>query len=657
MAKLTRRTFTFAAASAAAALSQEQSREITSASVPEDPAAPHVSEGTLPLRLPFDSKITFTRKDVAPKVQAFPLPAVRLLPGTFSAAHAANRAFILKQSPDRLLHVFRLNAGLSSSAQPLGGWEKPDCELRGHFVGHYLSACALSYASGGDTQLKNIGDYMVAELAKCQQNLKGGYLSAFPTEYFDRLAARKKVWAPFYTVHKIMAGLLDMYQLCGNQQALTVLQGLAGWTDKWSAALPDAQMQMVLDTEFGGIAETLYSLTALTGDSLYSETADRFIKRRFVNPLALRRDELRGLHVNTHIPQVIAAARRYEISDDQNSRDVAEYFWHAVVGTRTYVTGGTSNNEGWLVSPNQLAAELKLGDATNECCCSYNMLKLTRHLYEWSADPRYFDFYERALFNHRLGTINDAGQTQYYLGVVPGSWRAFCTDTDSFWCCTGTGVEEYAKLTDSIYFHDAGGIYVNLFIASELSWEERKIKIRQQTAFPNQAGALFTVEAAQPARFTFRIRIPSWVAGNASVKINGTPSDVSATPGSYLAISRMWANGDRVELSLPMALHRESMADDHSLAAFLYGPIVLAGRLGNQGLTPDLVIGPEGPELSKAPSLPIPDFSAANKQLDDWIKPGDQPGTFQTTGQKTNVTLAPFYQLNQERYSLYWKIT
>ncbi len=416
-------------------------------------------------------------------------------------------------------------------------------------------------------------------------------------------------------------------------------------------------MQMVLDTEFGGIAETLYNLTAVTNDPRYAQTADRFIKRRFVNPLALRCDELRGLHVNTHIPQVIAAARRYEISDDQRSRDVAEYFWQTVVGSRTYVTGGTSNNEGWLVGPNQLAAELKLGDATNECCCSYNMLKLTRHLYEWTGDPRYFDFYERALFNHRLGTINEAGQTQYYLGVVPGSWRAFCTNTDSFWCCTGTGVEEYSKLTDSIYFHDAEGIYVNLFIASEANWENHKVKIRQQTAFPSQAGTVFTVEAAQPIRFSLRIRIPSWVAGTPSVRINGTPSEVSAAPGSYLAISRIWANGDRVELSLPMSLRTESMADDYTLSAILYGPIVLAGSLGNHGITQDLEIGPEGPELSKAPPLSIPEFSTGNQRLDEWIKPGDSPGTFQTAGQKVNVTLAPFYEINHQRYSLYWKIT
>jgi len=638
---------------------QEKKREITSASVPDDPIAPSVSEGTIADRVPFPfgKPIEFQRQDVAPKVRPFAMTQVRLLPGVFQKAQEANRGFVFAQTPDRLLHVFRLNAGIGSTAEALGGWEKPDCELRGHFVGHYLSACALSYASTGDKELKARGEYLVAELAKCQQRLQGGYLSAFPTEYFDRLGARKEVWAPFYTVHKIMAGLLDMYQYCGDTQALTVLQGMADWADKWSGALSEARMQMALDTEFGGIAETLYSLTVVTGDERYAKVGDRFTKKRFVNPLAVRRDELRGLHVNTHIPQVIAAARRYEISDDQCFRDVAEYFWQTVTETRTYVTGGTSNNEGWLVGPNQLAAELKLGHATNECCCSYNMLKLTRKLYEWSGDVRLFDYYERALLNHRLGTINGDGQTQYYLGVAPGSWRAFGTKYDSFWCCTGTGTEEYAKLNDSIYFHDERGIFVNLFIASELNWNERKFKLRQETRFPDEAGTTLAVDAEEPVSMTLRVRIPGWVAGSASVKINGKPSEVSAAPGSYLAITRTWVKGDRVEIGLPMALHTEGMADDHSLRAVLYGPLVLAGKLGKEGLTQDLEIGPEGPQLDKAPKVQVPEFAAEKKELDEWIKPGDKELTFETSGQKKDVALEPFYKVSGERYSLYWRVT
>jgi DUF1680 family protein len=284
------------------------------------------------------------------------------------------------------------------------------------------------------------------------------------------------------------------------------------------------------------------------------------------------------------------------------------------------------------------------------------MLKLTRKLYEWNPDPRLFDFYERALFNHRLGTINSDGQTQYYLGVVPGSWRAFATKYDSFWCCTGTGTEEYAKLNDSIYFHDADGIFVNLFIASELHWAERNFRLRQETRFPEEGRTTLIIDAEEPEALTLRVRIPQW-ASHASVKINGKLSDVSATPGSYLAIARTWTKGDRVEVDLPMSLHSEWMADDHSLRAFLYGPLVLAGKLGREGLTPALEIGPEGPEIGKAPALEVPQFAANNKRLDEWIKPGDRALTFKTSEQSVNVAMEPFYKVNGERYSLYWKVS
>jgi DUF1680 family protein len=320
---------------------------------------------------------------------------------------------------DRLLYNFRQNAGLDlKGAEPLGGWEAPadgkrGTELRGHFTGHFLSASANLWASSGDKEAKAKADYMVAELAKVQEKLGGGYLSAFPMELFDRLdslSGKPRTgppqpgepvlpWAPFYTIHKIFAGMLDMYTLAGNQQALEVAKGMGNWADQWSASKPEEHMQQILNVEYGGIAESLYNLAVITEDDRYAKAGDRYTKKRFVNPLALRRDELRGLHVNTHIPQVIAAARRYEISSDMRFHDVADYFYQEVTGARTYVTGGTSNGESWQVEPRRLAAELKRSIATAECCCSYNMMKLTRHLYSWNPDPRYFDFFERTLLN------------------------------------------------------------------------------------------------------------------------------------------------------------------------------------------------------------------------------------------------------------------
>jgi DUF1680 family protein len=557
---------------------------------------------------------------------------------------------------DRLVHNFRTNAGLPSAAEPFGGWEEPKGELRGHFTGHYLSGAALLYASTGDKDIKAKADGMVDELAKCQAKLGGGYLSAFPTEFWDRLDARQKVWAPYYTIHKIMAGMYDMYDLAGNKRALEVLTGMAEWADKWTASKSEEHMQDILTTEYGGMNEVLYNLAAATGDERWAKTGDRFTKKKFFNPLASRRDELRGLHVNTHIPQVIGAARRYELSGDMRFHDVADYFWYEVTGARTYVTGGTSNGEGWLTPPRQLAAELKRSVATAECCCAYNMLKLTRHLYSWTADPRYFDYYERVVLNHRLGTIYPkTGATQYYLSLTPGTWKTFGTEDHSFWCCTGTGVEEYAKLNDSIYWHDADGLYVNLFIASELNWAEKGFRVRQTTKFPEQPGTALTVTTDKPQQLEVRIRIPEWAASRGAVKINGKALETSASPGSYLTISRMWKTGDRVELDLPMRLHMEAMPDDPQLQAALYGPVVLAGDLGTAGLKPEMMVGPSAPHFKDAP-IEVPAFQGSGDPS-SWIKPAGQPLTFRTTGQRRDVMLGPLSSVFDRRYSVYWRVS
>ena len=258
--------------------------------------------------------VAFARRDLALRAVPFPMTAVRLLDGPCKAAQEANRKYLYRLPPDRLIHNFLVTAGLPSAAEPLGGWEEPKGELRGHFTGHYLSACALSYASSSDTELRKKGDTIVAELAKCQSALGEGYLSAYPREFWDRLKNGTRVWAPFYTLHKIMAGLLDMHQLAGNQQALSVVENMAGWVDRWTEPLGEERMQKVLDVEYGGMGEILYNLWAVTGKARYAEIGHRFDHKHFFDPLALRRDELKGLHVNTHVPEVIGAARRYELT-------------------------------------------------------------------------------------------------------------------------------------------------------------------------------------------------------------------------------------------------------------------------------------------------------------------------------------------------------
>jgi len=552
---------------------------------------------------PFEAPLEFYRADVKPKIQPFALNRVELDHGIFNDAAQWNRGYMDRLSEDRLVHNFRLNAGLPSNATPFGGWEEPKGELRGHFTGHYLSAAARQ------PSMKAKGDQLVADLAQCQKALGGGYLSAFPLEFWDRLDARTKVWAPFYTIHKIMAGMYDMHTLAGNKQALDVLIGMATWADKWTESKSEAHMQEILQTEFGGMNEVLYNLAALTGEGAWARAGDRFTKKAFFNPLASGRDELQGLHVNTHIPQVIGAARRYEISGDTRFHDVADYFWYEVTTARSYATGGTSNGEAWLGQPHQLAAELGKSVATAECCCAYNMLKLTRHLYGWSGDPRYFDYYERVMLNHRIGTIlPDKGYTQYYLSHTPGAWKTFNTEDQSFWCCTGTGVEEYSKLQDSIYWRDGGndGLFVNLFIASELTWPEKKLRLRQETSFPAAETTALSLKLDEPAAFALRVRVPGWMERDPVVRLNGRALEESAMPGSYLAIRRTWKDGDRVEMELPMGTRMEAMPDDPHKVAVMKGPLVMAADLGDEGLTKEMQFGSNVPRVRGLPAVGMP---------------------------------------------------
>jgi uncharacterized protein len=655
---------------------------------PQNPPQARQPDGTPPpqRRLvpdapPFDASLEFALKRVALRAEPFPMTQVRLLPNSmYHDAQEWNRGYMARLDADRMLYTFRANAGLPlAAATPLGGWEQPEngqrsSELRGHFPGHFLSASALLYASTGDNAAKSKADYMVAEMAKCQEKLGGRYLSAFPTTWWDRLEKGERVWAPFYTIHKIMAGMWDMYRLAGNTQALHVLEGMSAWADGWTASKTDEHMQRILTIEFGGIAETLYHLAAETNNARWGKVADRFQKRSFINPLALRRDELRGLHVNTHIPQVIAAARRYEISGDNRFHDVADYFFHEVSTARSYITGGTSNAEAWLAPPRRLAAELKMSTNTAECCCAYNMLKLARTLYSWRPDSSYFDYYERLLLNHRIGTIRPrVGTTQYYLSLTPGVWKTFNTEDQTFWCCTGSGVEEYAKLNDSIYWRDHEGLFVNLFIPSELDWAEKGFKLRQETAYPRSQHTALIVIAARPATLAMRLRIPSWLRSAPTVTINGKVLDASAAPGSYLTLNRVWKAGDRVEMELPMHLRVEAMPDDSRLQAFLYGPLVLAGDLGGEGLTESHIVGPNlrvgAPNVEQngsplaavnrtppVPDLEIPTFRTSGGDPSSWIKPTDKPQVFRTTGQKKDVTLLPLNSLFDRRYSVYWEV-
>ena len=592
------------------------------------------------------------REKIAWKVQPFPMTQVKLRSGPLKDAMEINRKYLMEVPNDRLLHMFRVTAGLPSTAEPLGGWEAPDCELRGHFAGgHYLSACALMYSSSQDEELRAKGNALVVELAKCQQ--PNGYLGAYPTEFYDRLKSHKKVWAPYYTYHKIMAGHLDMYVHCGNEQALHTTERMADWANDWIMPLSDDELARVQKVEFGGMTEVLYNLYAINGQEKYATLARRFGKKAFFDPLAAREDHLAGLHANTHIPQVIGAARGYELTGDERYHTISDYFWHQVVDQHTYCTGGTSDGEGWQ-APGKLAKQL--GPAAEECCCSYNMMKLSRHVYGWTVDPRVMDYYERLVFNVRLGTQDKNGMLMYYVPLKPGMWKTFGTEYGAFWCCTGTGVEEYAKSNDSIYFHDADSVYVNLFIASEVNWPQKGLTLVQETSFPKEEGTTLTIRAHKPTQLAIKIRIPYWATQGVTIKVNGETQNIATTPSTYAELKRKWKEGDKIEVAFPMGIHTAPLPDDSTLQAAMYGPLVLAAEMGREGLTEKMIYGDSGPDDEHQKPIAMPEVAAANGSS-NWVErvPGEDL-RFRTVGQPESTNLKPLYEIMDERYSVYLKV-
>jgi hypothetical protein len=599
---------------------------------------------------------------VAWKAQAFPMGEVRLTAGPFMEAMEINRGYLYSLPNDRLAYNFRVTAGIPTDATPLGGWEAPDGLLRGHYIGHYLSACALLYGSTGDTEILAKANELVTILAECQQ--KDGYLGAYNTGAYDNLRLYGKpfdptgpkhprVWAPFYTYHKILAGLIDMYQLTGNKQALIMATRMADWADTYSKSFTPDEWQNVLLIEHGGMNEASFNLYAITGDAKYKDLAYRFEHKKFFDPLASHEDKLDKVHANTNIPKVIGAARGYELTGDERYHNISQYFWKEIISDHIYATGGTSNGEAWH-APDAIASEL--GGAAEECCCSYNMMKLTRHLFGQEPDAKFFDYYERLLYNVRLGTQDRFGMLMYYVSLKPGLYKTFGTPFDAFWCCTGTGSEEYAKLTDSIYFHTDDALYVNLFVASKLNWKERGMQVSQKTAFPNEEKTTLTIETAPKQKTVLKVRVPYWATNGVTVKVNGQDQQVTATPSTYVEVSRNWANGDVVEITLPMSLHIAPAPDDKQVQAAMYGPLVLAARMGYEGLTTSMIYGGSGPR-GRDVNIPMPEVNAPDVWLEKTDGDRRNPLVFKTKGTGTTYTLIPLYKVMDERYSVYLKNT
>jgi hypothetical protein len=603
------------------------------------------------------------------KAEPFSMTEVRLLPSFWKDMMELDRSYLYSLPNERLAHNFRVTVGIPSDADPLGGWEAPDCELRGHYVGHYLSSCALIHAGTGDDAIAAKANDLVAILAQCQA--KDGYLGAYPATFYDRLRAHQKVWAPFYTYHKILAGMIDMYEHTGNKQALDVAVKMTDWADTYSKSFSDDEWQRVLLTEHGGMNEASFNLYAITGNPRYRDLGYRFEHKKMFVPLAANQDMLNGNHANTNIPKMIGAIRGYELTGDTRYLSIAQNFQRIVKDHHTYCTGGTSNGEGWH-EPDGIASQL--GPAAEECCCSYNMMKLTRHLFGQEPDAKHFDYYERMLYNVRYGTQDRNGMLMYYVSLHPGLYKTFGTQFDAFWCCTGTGSEEYAKLNDSIYFHDDSSVYVNLFIPSKLDWKERGLQLRQTTKYPNEQTITFTVDAAPSKPTTLKVRVPYWATKGATVAVNNEPMTVTATPSTYLEINHTWKAGDVVTVDIPMTLHIDQAPDDKQVQAAMCGPLVLAVNQGSEGLTNSMIYagsGPRGfddgypmptvnmrfqgrrPQNGAAPAPAQPITAEDGIWFEQMEATRRYPLQFRTKGRGPTHTLIPLNLITDERYSVY----
>ena len=581
------------------------------------------------------------KETVAPiRVQSFDLKDVRLLASRFRDNMLRDSAWMTSLDVNRLLHSFRTNAGVFAgreggymTVKKLGGWESLDCELRGHTTGHLLSAYALMYAATGSEIFKLKGDSLVNGLTEVQNALKGGYLSAYPEELINRNIQGKSVWAPWYTLTK-----------------------MGDWAYNKLKPLSEETRRLMIRNEFGGINESFYNLYAITGDERYRWLAEYFYHNDVIDPLKELRDDLGTKHTNTFIPKVIAEARNYELTQNETSKKLSEFFWHTMIDHHTFAPGCSSDKEHFF-DPKKCSKHLT--GYTGETCCTYNMLKLSRHLFCWTGDSSIADYYERALYNHILGQQDpETGMVTYFLPLLSGSHKLYSTKENSFWCCVGSGFENHAKYGEAIYYHNDKGIYVNLFIPSQVTWKEKGLTLLQETDFPKEETTRLTLRAEKPRHTTIYLRYPSW-SKNVKVLVNGKKVSVKQKPGSYIAITREWKDGDRIAATYPMQIELEATPDNPNKVALLYGPLVLAGERGTEGM--------QAPAPFSDPAL-YNDYYTYNFHVPADLRTSlkidvkHPKRTLHRVGKDLKFTteqgdvIRPLYDLHHQRYVVYWDL-
>ena len=605
-------------------------------------------------------------------IELFSLDKVKLLPGPFMEAQQTDLKYILELDADKLLAPFLIDAGLEPLKPGYGNWEGTG--LNGHVGGHYLSALAMMYSATGNDSIQKRLDYVIGWLEKCQQANGNGYVGGIPNgkKIWNEVSEGEiKVesfslnggWVPLYNIHKTFAGLRDAYVFTNNATAFTIWKNLSDWWINNKKNLSDEQFQLMLKSEHGGMNEVFADLFRIDGDSVYLEMAKKMSHRLILDPLINKHDSLNGLHANTQIPKVVGFLKVGVLSGDTSWTQASDFFWTTVVQNRSIAFGGNSVREHF--NPVNNFSSMLESEQGPETCNTYNMLRLTKGLWEISGMASYMDFYERAVYNHILSSQHPDGGFVYFTPIRPGHYRVYSQPHQGMWCCVGSGMENHSKYGEVIYGHRGDDILINLFIASALEWSEKGIHIEQSTRFPFEEKSKLLLKLDKSKEFSVFIRIPNWIAGDKLlVKINDQEPAEFPSKNGYAVINRTWDDGDKMVVQLPMEITTELLPDKSTWVSFLYGPIVLAAKTDTtdlDGLFADdsrmghVASGSKVP-LESAPRLIGPVGILARKLViekseESIVVPLSNlvfPASYQ------NLKLVPFYQIHEARYIMYW---
>lgn len=597
------------------------------------------------------------------------MDSVALEEGMFKTSQDLGLDYVLKMDVDRMLAPSFEMAGLPTpnGVERYGGWEKKGASnwgwsadtftLAGHTLGHWMSAAAVMYASTGNAEVKTMLDYAVTQLKYIQDTTKHGYIGGCSEETFIKCFNgdtnwAQDYWVPWYGVHKIYQGLIDAYEYTGNTEALNVCVNFADWAMDGLNKMTDAQVQSMLNVEYGGMNDVFAELYEITGREEYLTTAKRFTHDNILNPLINSQDSLAGLHANTQIPKIIGAAEIFEQDSEkyQSYGKGAKFFWDRVVNNRSYVIGGNSVSEHFEA----LGLE-SLHHKTAESCNTYNMLKLTEHLFNWEQSSEYMDYYEKALYNHVLGSQDPlTGNKMYFVSLLQGHYRIYGTPYDSFWCCTGTGMENPGRYTKCIYYKDGDSMLVNLYIPSTVTWDEKGLVLTQETNYPYEDTIRITVAGGE-ADAALKLRVPSWAKSGATATFNG--ETYTKTSAGYLEIAGSFKKGDVIELTIPMELEVYNSRTANQVA-FTYGPVVLAAPLGTTNFPNDTVEKETGLDTT---TTDVPYIVYDGDDLGELVTMVDRESlTFKLNGaymsEGADVTLKPFYEIHHQFHNVYWNM-